>query len=218
LPIPRFGTRLKDALAEKIKTKGLKEDKGSYKVYNPYYLMVSERWPEAKLGLFQVKDYWGDSADLLLISTSCEELKEWISRGREKLGRDPVVVMPMPGTGNGRLPLREVMPYVEKLPDCVEVWQYADQEEFKLPEGDDLALLLEGDKMTYLGNLSKLLDMTLKEISDLCEEHGFYITADDDRERVQRYLLIESWQENGKDMSGAWHIARNKMRALVTKE
>ena len=84
----------------------------------PQGLLVSPRWPEAKLGLFQVKlRYWED-ADLELIRLSTEMLLAWL-----KEHPDQRVDLNFPGIGCGKLSLDVVRPIIEVPPSSVHIWQ-----------------------------------------------------------------------------------------------
>lgn len=82
-----------------------------------YGLLVSPRWPTAKLGAFQVKYNFSDEADPDLIAFSVEQLCAWCAAHPEKL-----VHLNYPGIGNGKLTQEVVAPIIERLPDKVTVW------------------------------------------------------------------------------------------------
>jgi hypothetical protein len=82
-----------------------------------YGLIVSPKWPHAKLGAFQVKYHWKDRADTEIIQFSVECLLEWLEHFP-----DAKVHLNFPGIGNGKLSPEEVMPLIEALPDNVTVW------------------------------------------------------------------------------------------------
>ncbi len=82
-----------------------------------YNLLISPRWPKARLGLFQVKFHWKESADITLISEGVDDLIEWCS---DNPGKE--VALNYPGIGNGRVHPMQVAPFVNKLPDCVTLW------------------------------------------------------------------------------------------------
>ena len=65
----------------------------------------------AQIGVFQVKRYWGDAADLGLIGYSIERLNYLIAYMRESHR----VVLNYPGIGNGRRSVEEVVPLLERL-------------------------------------------------------------------------------------------------------
>ncbi len=95
------------ALAKTLRTPGRR-----------YGLLVSPPWPEAKLGLFQVKlRYWED-ADPELIRLSTEMLQAWL-----KQHPDQRVDLNFPGIGNGKLSIAEVQPIISVLPRNVHIWQ-----------------------------------------------------------------------------------------------
>lgn len=82
-----------------------------------YGLLLSESWPEKRLGVFQVKYHWKARADLYLIGLSTEMLAEWALEFQD-LRAD----LNFPGIGNGGLDKRDVLPIVERLPDSVHIW------------------------------------------------------------------------------------------------
>lgn len=84
-----------------------------------YGLLVSPRWPLARLGLFQVKHHWSDPADLELIRFSTTKLARWCE---EHPGAR--VDLNFPGIGNGRLSVDVVEPIIEVLPSSVHVWRF----------------------------------------------------------------------------------------------
>jgi hypothetical protein len=83
-----------------------------------YGLLVSPRWPRAKLGAFQVKHHYYERASLRLIRRATGCLAEFIAaRQPEK------VVLNFPGIGNGGLRREDVLPIVTQLPDCVTIYE-----------------------------------------------------------------------------------------------
>jgi hypothetical protein len=84
-----------------------------------YGLLVSPRWPAAKLGAFQVKYHYGQTADLTLIARSAEALVVWCEAHPQA-----AVHLNYPGIGNGRLHPDEVWPIVARLPETVTLWRY----------------------------------------------------------------------------------------------
>jgi hypothetical protein len=86
----------------------------------PYGLLVSPRWPEAKLGAFQTKGEWKAGASPALINFSTHMLLEWCEEHPTAQ-----VHLNMPGVGLGGLPLEVVLPILEPLLDTVNVWEYA---------------------------------------------------------------------------------------------
>lgn len=79
-----------------------------------YGLMYNPEW---KLGIFQVKHFWGDDATTDLIHSSAKALAEWAAI-------DPTqpVHLNYPGIGNGRLAKSDVEPLLEPLPSNVHIW------------------------------------------------------------------------------------------------
>lgn len=84
-----------------------------------YGLLVSTRWPKAKLGAFQTKMNWKKKSPLPLIQFSTNKLIEWTKENPKA-----EVHLTMPGCGHGGLSQSEVLPLIEKLPDTVNVWSY----------------------------------------------------------------------------------------------
>jgi hypothetical protein len=85
-----------------------------------YGLLVSPRWPGAKLGAFQVKADFARPASLFLIRHSVAALLAWCERHPHA-----TVHVNFPGIGNGGLSRVQVLPLLESLPDSVHVWEYA---------------------------------------------------------------------------------------------
>ena len=84
-----------------------------------YGLLISPRWPTAKLGAFQVKYHFSETADLALIQQSATSLHQWATTHS-----DVAIHLNMPGIGNGRLPRTAVLPHIQKLPHNVTIWEY----------------------------------------------------------------------------------------------
>ena len=201
------------SLGTAVMAGGVRKEKGNGEVVcNPYYLIVSPRWPEAKLGLFQTKDHYKDDSDMFLISTGIQHLLEWLPRGRDKLGREPLVVMPMPGTGHGGLHPDQVMSYVEKLPDNIEIWQRAHERPVQLPSDHPLNAILKST--FYEETVCDLLGIERKELARLVKEINVRMNVSDDIGRLQRYFLIKAYREGG-DSGGAWHMSRNELKRLL---
>lgn len=72
-----------------------------------------------KLGIFQVKYYFADAADLDLIWRSATEL-ERVAREMP----DKTFALNFPGIGNGKLSRELVAPLLKGLPDNVQVWSF----------------------------------------------------------------------------------------------
>ena len=84
-----------------------------------YNLLISPRWPAAKLGAFQVKQHYRQPASLELIQRSAAALCAWCVEHPEA-----VIALNFPGIGNGRLPRTAVLPILQQLPDTVTIWEY----------------------------------------------------------------------------------------------
>lgn len=84
-----------------------------------YGLLVSPRWPAAKLGAFQVKQHYSQAASLELIRRSTAALCAWCADQP-----DAQVALNFPGIGNGRLHRKDVLPIAMQLPDQVTIWEY----------------------------------------------------------------------------------------------
>jgi hypothetical protein len=83
-----------------------------------YGLYVSKHWPATKLGLFQTKFHWRDSADIDLIKRSVTMLDFWL------IGRDDkTVCFNFPGIGNGGLDRDIVKPLLDVLPSNVFIFE-----------------------------------------------------------------------------------------------
>jgi hypothetical protein len=84
-----------------------------------YGLLVSPRWPAAKLGAFQVKYHYRQPADLDLIARSVAALIIWCDQQPQA-----AVHLNYPGIGNGSLHPDDVWPVVARLPETVTLWRY----------------------------------------------------------------------------------------------
>lgn len=83
-----------------------------------YGVLISSRWPEAKLGAFQVKTDPHQSASLGLIQKSTTALCAWCKEHPQAS-----VHLNFPGIGYGGLLREEVLPIVEQLPETVCIWE-----------------------------------------------------------------------------------------------
>ena len=84
-----------------------------------YGLLVSPRWPKARLGAFQVKRHYSQPASLELIRHSTTALCTWCVEHPNTL-----VHLNFPGIGNGRLRREDVLPIIAQLPDQVTIWEF----------------------------------------------------------------------------------------------
>lgn len=84
-----------------------------------YGLLISPRWPEAKLGVFQVKRHYSQPANLALTQLSTIALCVWCDEHP-----DAGVHLNFPGVGYGRLRREEVLPIITQLPAQVTIWEY----------------------------------------------------------------------------------------------
>lgn len=89
---------------------------------NDYHLLVSPRWPDAKLALLQTKRDPHKPSPLDLVAKSIEALHHWAEEHPTSR-----VVTVFPAIGNGGAKLSEVSPLVEALPDNVYVWRRASE-------------------------------------------------------------------------------------------
>lgn len=87
--------------------------------HGEYGLLVSPRWPVAKLGAFQVKTHYARPASLSLIRRSVATLLAWCERHPHAAVR-----LNFPGIGNGGLARAQVLPLLKSLPANVHVWEY----------------------------------------------------------------------------------------------
>lgn len=85
-----------------------------------YGFMDSPNYPAAKLGLFQTKGEWRDTAKLELIELSAAMLKNWLT-----WHQGAKVHLNFPGIGYGGLSEGAVMPIIGSLPDNVTIWRKA---------------------------------------------------------------------------------------------
>lgn len=84
-----------------------------------YGLLVSARWPVAKLGAFQTKVDWRKDTMPWMIEQSTQALVEWCLRNPGKR-----VDLNYPGIGNGNLGIEIVRTVINQLPDQVNVWTF----------------------------------------------------------------------------------------------
>lgn len=87
-------------------------------MHGEYGLLVSPRWPAAKLGAFQVKRHYSELASQELIQRSTAALGHWCADHPHAS-----VHFNFPGIGNGRLHRADVLPTVAQLPDQVTIWE-----------------------------------------------------------------------------------------------
>ncbi len=86
---------------------------------SPYGLLISPRWPEARLGAFQTKANWTEGSSPALIEFSARKLLAWCN-----MHPTARVHVNMPGVGCGGLSREAVLPLLEPLPNAVTVWEY----------------------------------------------------------------------------------------------
>ena len=84
---------------------------------SPYGLLVSERWPVARLGAFQSKISWRDPASETVIALGVEKLIAWC---RKNYGCR--VDLAAPGIGLGNLSFERMEELVRPLPTDVHIW------------------------------------------------------------------------------------------------
>lgn len=87
---------------------------------SPYCLLVHPNMSRPILALFQVKKFWGDGAELSIISESAGTLFLMA----KTMWKNKRIAMNFPGIGWGRLKREDVLPIIQGLPDNVEVWEY----------------------------------------------------------------------------------------------
>lgn len=88
---------------------------GNWFYYNTYGLMVSERWPKAKLGMFQTQTGYNVSTDYEIVEYSARMLKNWCDKNPSKR-----VDMPFAGKSDDR---NAALGVLKQLPDTVHVWE-----------------------------------------------------------------------------------------------
>lgn len=93
-----------------------------------YGLLISPRWPAAKLGTFQVKQHYSQLASLELIRHSTTALCAWCIKHPTA-----TVVVNFPGIGNGCLRREAVLPIIAQLPDQVTIWEYPQSGKENIP-------------------------------------------------------------------------------------
>ena len=82
-----------------------------------YNFLVSEKWPAAKMGVFQSKLHFEDPSNLDLIQKGIDKLNSWCNDHPKSR-----IDIPMPGVGHGELPIDKVKPLLDNLSDNVNVW------------------------------------------------------------------------------------------------
>ncbi|MCB0093315.1 MAG: hypothetical protein KDE54_35745 [Caldilineaceae bacterium] len=84
-----------------------------------YGLLVSPRWPTAKIAAFQTKIDWRKPSATHFIATSVDQLCAWLAD--HPTAR---VDLPFPGIGHGGLTPAQVMPIIARLSDNVHIWTH----------------------------------------------------------------------------------------------
>lgn len=100
-----------------------------------YGLLISENFPTAKLGAFQVKTRYDQKAELSIIAESTAQLKRWASEHK-----DLQIHLNFPGIGNGKLDPLDVLCYINPLPNNVTVWSLdnvIDWNQYQIEHSDD---------------------------------------------------------------------------------
>jgi hypothetical protein len=77
-----------------------------------------------RVGYFMVKNHWRDPALHEVIQNSVESLLSILGTLSDLEMYPSRVDLNFPGIGNGKLPRSTVLPMLERLPDCVHVWEY----------------------------------------------------------------------------------------------
>jgi hypothetical protein len=95
--------------------KSISDDDYDYEFYG----LVTTKWENQEVGIFQVKRHFFSQASLYLIQLATVRLFEYIAMTNPSL-----VCLNFPGIGNGRLSRDEVLPIISLLPDCVEIWEF----------------------------------------------------------------------------------------------
>lgn len=83
-----------------------------------YHILISDRWPEKKLGIFQVKREYSGKAELSIIEESVKMLNELIIKHNIEN-----VHLNYPGIGNGGLSKEEVEPTIMQLSEDATIWE-----------------------------------------------------------------------------------------------
>lgn len=87
-----------------------------------YGLLIPKHHVQARasrIGVFQVKNHWKQDAKLSLIQSSVNHLINYLAMFPGMTS----IALNFPGIGNGRLKREDVLPIVQRLPDCVQVWE-----------------------------------------------------------------------------------------------
>lgn len=116
--------------------------KGNFWVYG---LLVSDNYPEAKLGIFQSKVDFRNKSSIEMIRYSTERLEEFLYQHR-----GAQVHMAWPGVGYGGLDHYDVLPTLSVLPNSVHIWtrtHWSKRSRFHVTDDAiaDLEELFDGD-------------------------------------------------------------------------
>ena len=84
-----------------------------------YGLLVSEKWPKARLGAFQTKLQYRKKSTIEMVWYSTVMLIRWCAENK-----DAKVHLNWPAVGLGGLTYQETLPLISQLPDTVTVWTY----------------------------------------------------------------------------------------------
>jgi hypothetical protein len=191
---------------------------GVYLCYSPYYLIVSPKWPAAKLGAFQVREWFDGRPDEMIISFAVGALIEWISRAREVLGRDPAVHLNCPGIGRGKMHFDDVLVHISRLPDCVTIWQRIYQRpepDIPLPPDHPLAILRQVGRDEFADSiLAGMGEAGLEAFREL-----YNGVARDFNGRLTQWVTVDAYLDlanSGDELAGnhCWGVGRGMMAQL----
>ena len=86
--------------------------------HGKYGLIITPRWPQAKLGILQTKTDWRKPSDMTLIRHGLDQLAQWCADHPAAH-----VHLNFPGIGHGSLNRDDLLPLINQLPDTVHIWE-----------------------------------------------------------------------------------------------
>ena len=198
---------LPDAIASMIKSECevTATGRNMAQMYSPYYLKVSDGWPERKMGFIQVREGPRTSPNVNVLKPSVEQLIAWCAEHPEAQVHMPYVAY---GTSFSFVP-----PLLDTLPDTVTCWLPSNHKPkpLSIPEGHEYypaMSLLDGD---FIANGFRLKGQQYETAL-----YRLYSSLHTTRNgRLNQHLTIMSYIENGNDIQGAYETGRNKFNSLA---
>lgn len=189
---------------------------GSVKTYKPYYLLISDQWPDARLGLFQNRNVHVDEPDEFLIAGAADALREWAEDKREEMQRKPVICLEYPG--GDTLSLAVVRPLLAELPDTVQVWRANHETEWELTT-EDFSELAAADQEHFVIAACRIEDVDVGNYDDALHALFNGYLKDTWHGRLYQHLAVMAYLEaEGSErerIDGAHVRARSEIGRLV---